>query len=104
MSFVEKNKPLLIGVAVALGLYILYYITQNKSCGCGSENFGPKYKKPERFTHNSRAYEMGPERFTHNSRANEMGPERFNMDFTAETSSPPMQSMASAESPFIGTL
>jgi hypothetical protein len=94
MSFLKENKTLLIGAGVILAVYILYCYNQSR-CNCGGmdERFGPKYKKPtERFTHNSRAYEMGPER------------ERFSMDFNDTTDTPPLQSQATQESPFLGQI
>ena len=92
MSFVKENKTLLIGVGVIVAFYIVYTLNQRCSCGM-DERFGPKYKKPtERFTHNSRAYEMGPER------------ERFSVDFDATSSTPPLPVDATAESPFLGQI
>jgi len=93
MSFLKENKTLLIGAGVILAIYVLYCMNQSK-CNCGmDERFGPKYKKPnERFTHNSRGYEMGPER------------ERFSMDFDETTNTPPLPVDASAESPFLGQI
>lgn len=98
MEFGKKHMCVAIIAVLVLGLGYYMYSNSGSSCGCGcqqSERFGPQYLKPIK----------GPERFS-SGRANEQGPyyERFNIDFTAVSTSEPLQEYADSQSPFIGAL
>ena len=90
-----ETKKIVCGAVIVALLFGIYYLwsSSSSSCGCGSdERFGPKYKKEKFGSH--RKYEQGSLDSV----------ERFSDDFTSAPTTQPIPKIASAQSPFVGSL